>query len=37
VPGDPRPGATAVAETERDLLVRAPEDIVYALRHTDRA
>jgi hypothetical protein len=34
---DLRPGATAVAEAERHLLVRKPEEIVYALRHTDRA
>ncbi|MGH3650076.1 MAG: hypothetical protein ACRDU9_05145 [Acidimicrobiia bacterium] len=31
-----RPGATAVAEVDRDLLVNKPEHVRYALRHSDR-
>lgn len=31
---DSRPGATAVAEVDRDLLVRKPEQIAYVLRHS---
>jgi hypothetical protein len=32
-----RPGATAVAEVDRDLLVRKPEEVAYALRRAFRA
>lgn len=31
---DSRPGATAVAEVDKDLLTRRPEQIAYALRHS---
>lgn len=31
---DRRPGATAVAEVDKSLLVKKPEQIAYALRHS---
>ncbi|MFZ0013401.1 MAG: hypothetical protein WAL25_04725 [Acidimicrobiia bacterium] len=34
---DRRPGATAVAEVDREHLVLKPDKIAYALRHSDRA
>lgn len=33
---DKRPGATAVAEVDRDLLVQSPEKVAYALRRLDK-
>ncbi|HUF16325.1 MAG TPA: hypothetical protein VMQ46_10605 [Acidimicrobiia bacterium] len=32
-----RPGATAVAEMDRHLLVKKPEQVRFALRHSDRS
>lgn len=32
-PHDKRPGETAVAEVDRDLLIRAPDEIRYVLNH----
>lgn len=31
---DSRPGATAVAEVDKSLLVKKPEQVAYALRHS---
>lgn len=37
VPHELRPGETAVAEVDRELLVMKPEQIRWALKHSDQA
>ena len=36
VPHDKRPGQTAVADVDRELIVANPDQIRYALRHSER-
>lgn len=36
VPHDKRPGQTAVADVDRELIVAQPDQIRYALRHAER-
>lgn len=36
VPHDKRPGQTAVADVDRELIVAKPDQIRYALRHAER-
>lgn len=37
VPHEQRHGSTAVTEVDRELLVRKPAEIIYALRHATRS